>query len=821
MEHVAQQVRGEFVPNPMFMPAFDVLGNPGLGSKSLISVHPMGGCQMGDGPKDAVTNHLCEVFTGKEDGETYDDLLVVDSGVIPRSLAVNPFLTICAVAERAMELLVQRKVAANTAGWKELQFAPHPSVAELQAAPLKEVEDTSTVGISFTEAMIGYLSGVDEGPRTCSSLEYSPEDLDRFKAAKGAAKQKLGKEKNFRFILTVVLNDLDAAIANPNYEGAMTGTVRAPDLSPKPLQVTRGKFTCFGEDISTTSGVCKQMKYTMWLTSQSGQSYFFEGFKLVRDEGSNIGLDMVEGWKDTSTLYISVWDSHNTKILYRGILRIKPSDFLIQAQTMKVLNASSPLQKAKAFYKFGKWFAGNCWDTYGPSVFSLGSLTYWSKEAPPRKKRKLRAPAPKVYPLLKSAGSTIKLTRYKGGLKGPVMLVHPFATSSGCWSIDTIPTSMVEYLTSCGYDVFLLDWRVSIALYGGDINKCESAKDMTMDAATQDLRAAVDEILKKRSDVSSIDVISMCAGSIALACALLSRDDDTFVKKVRSVCALTSFTHFDATFVGDVKAGCMSCLSSTAPAALEVVSEIDVKACKESSWLYKCADKVVAFSQMENSIRSAMHYRIKTLYGEMYEADNISRKTLNNLHEFFGSGSTVSMAHFAKMTLAGHLVDANGQDVYLPQMSRLVNLPITLISGAKDGIWLPGSTEVAAKELRKVGAKAVARHIIHDYGHMDLIIGKDAAKDVWPVILQHLEAARGNGRHIPVERGERFKGVQRKDGALVSLDVVADIVALESQHAMEDVADSTKAWGGSGFSATDYTPPKAEDFEPAKEVHCV
>merc|ERR1719506_615564 len=153
-----------------------------------------------------------------------------------------------------MELLVQRKVAASTPGWKTLQFDPHSSVAELQAAPLKDSQDDpqSTIGISFTEAMVGYMSknpepGCEPGGRRKSSLEYTDEDLKKFRDAKELAKSKLGKDnKNFRFILTVVLNDLDKAIADPNYEGVMTGTVRAPDLSPEPLQVTRGIFTCFG-----------------------------------------------------------------------------------------------------------------------------------------------------------------------------------------------------------------------------------------------------------------------------------------------------------------------------------------------------------------------------------------------------------------------------------------------------------------------------------------------------------------------------------------------------------------------------------------------
>jgi hypothetical protein len=33
----------------------------------------------------------------------------------------------------------------------------------------------------------------------------------------------------------------------------------------------------------------------------------------------------------------------------------------------------------------------------------------------------------------------------------------------------------------------------------------------------------------------------------------------------------------------------------------------------------------------------------------------------------------------------------------------------------------------------------VSLHVVPDYGHLDLVIGKDAARDVYPLVREHLE----------------------------------------------------------------------------------
>jgi cholesterol oxidase len=67
--------------------------------RKILTAHPLGGCAMGDDPTRSVV---------KDSGETwaYPGLYVVDGSIVPSALAVNPSLTIAALAERAAEQMV-------------------------------------------------------------------------------------------------------------------------------------------------------------------------------------------------------------------------------------------------------------------------------------------------------------------------------------------------------------------------------------------------------------------------------------------------------------------------------------------------------------------------------------------------------------------------------------------------------------------------------------------------------------------------------------------------------------------------------------------
>jgi cholesterol oxidase len=290
----------------------------------LMTVHPLGGCIMGDDAGKGAVNHKGEVFSSTAGTDVYKGLYVCDGSVVPLPLGVNPLITISGLAERCCELIAKDYGLTIDYGYKDFTF----------------IGSSVKPGIQFTETMKGY---------------FSADEKTDF--AKGAA---LGKESDciFEFTLTVTSDDVVTMLHTTEHRAALEGIVKAPALSTKPMTVSNGIFNLFVNAEAATP--TKLMKYTMNIHSEEGKDYFFYGYKLVNDDK---GFDL---WKDTSTLYITLHEGTDeaSPVMAKGILIIEMADFMKQMTTMKVLNATSEMEGLRIMTAFGKYFSGSLYDIY-------------------------------------------------------------------------------------------------------------------------------------------------------------------------------------------------------------------------------------------------------------------------------------------------------------------------------------------------------------------------------------------------------------------------------------------------------------------------
>lgn len=674
---------GAFVRNPLWSD---------LNHHNLVTVHPLGGCSMSEDSRSGVVNHKGQVFSSSSGTAVYQNLYVCDGSVIPRSLGVNPLLTISAVAERCSALIAEDN------GWKIDYSMEHVS---LPSAP------PVAVGLRFTEAMKGYFSLkiVDDFQK---GLEQGKKD-----------------QSSFEFILTVISDDLNFFLSSPDHSARMVGTVTAPAFSAKALTVSDGHFQLLVSDPTRVD--TRNMLYTMTLTSEEGKEYHFSGTKIIRNDG------ILNIWPDTSTLYVTISDEAGT-VLGKGILYIDTQDFMRQMTTLEITNAKDDSERLAAITQFGDFFAKQLFDIYGGA---LRIANEFNQQPTPRKKRPLRMSSPDVYHFLTEDKVELRLTRYQGGTKGPVMLSPGYGTSSLAYLIDTVNTNFPEFLFANGYDVWLFDYRASPALPSA---KTQFTLD---DVATKDYPAAIAQI-RKVTGSTDVQIVAHCVGSLTFLMSMMSGK----LQGVRSaICSQVGF-YPTTSPENQVKAAFDIGTFFKNLGIDTITTDFD-----PSDWGDVIGDAILKLNLSGPPCNSSVCRRIWTIYGEVYGHDQLNEATHEAIHEMFGIADITTFNHLLTMIRAGQVVDADGNDVYLPHIDRL-KLPITFLQAENNHLFLPEGTERTFTLLStKNGADGYLRIEIPNYNHMDCFIGKNAERDIYPVVLAQLDVYNPEQSRVPASVG--------------------------------------------------------------------
>src|SRR5262245_57775507 len=122
-------------------------------------------------------------------------------------------------------------------------------------------------------------------------------------------------------------------------------------------------------------------------------------------------------------------------------------------------------------------------------------------------------PPAEVHSVPTSDGTSVRLTRYRFGTKGPLVLAPGYGNAARAFAIDTVPKNWVSYLGEHGYDVWLFDYRASPDLPS-------SYTQFTVDdIAMRDWPAAVDTV-RRETGQDEIQALGHCIGGLSLFMAI-------------------------------------------------------------------------------------------------------------------------------------------------------------------------------------------------------------------------------------------------------------------------------------------------------------
>ena len=151
----------------------------------LTTVHPLGGCTMGDTGATGVVDDIGRAFSSSLSNVVHEGLVVLDGSIIPTALGTNPALTISAVALRAAEALAIE--------WNYAAGSPHVVEAPFNRPVFRRTDVAAqppATEVEIIERLVGPVSfKPSDGPTETRivelTLRFNPKALAQLTPSNG------------------------------------------------------------------------------------------------------------------------------------------------------------------------------------------------------------------------------------------------------------------------------------------------------------------------------------------------------------------------------------------------------------------------------------------------------------------------------------------------------------------------------------------------------------------------------------------------------------------------------------------------------------
>jgi choline dehydrogenase-like flavoprotein len=361
-----------------------------------------------------------------------------------------------------------------------------------------------------------------------------------------------------------------------------------------------------------------------------------------------------------------------------------------------------------------------------------------------------------------------------------VVLLHAFGQSSLTYVFkdpetdpvdaphEQISGNMAEYFYRKGYEVWLFDHRLSTSS-GYAERKCtiDMIGQHDIPEALMFIHQNIRARMQKVPDYSKIEVFrffafAQCLGAASLWMASLSgRTHETVNGKLIPLLAGAVFSQVHAINQGSATAKAKLWIPTSIRGFVDFIA-FGVRG--RQAWLpMQILDRFLNTLPLPENERGprlnedgvASCRRVRYLESELFEAKNLSDYTVNHMHQLFGPANLTTFVHARRFLTVGQLVDEDGVRRYVNQanLNEHLHFPISLMHGENNQLFDVSGADLTYQWLgqspyhRKLQTMDPARHLLQkvpNYGHLDGLIGKNAARDVFPNIERFFDWAAGH-----------------------------------------------------------------------------
>lgn len=309
--------------------------------------------------------------------------------------------------------------------------------------------------------------------------------------------------------------------------------------------------------------------------------------------------------------------------------------------------------------------------------------------------------------------------------KGPVLVVHGAGVRANIFRAP-VETNFVDYLVQNGYDVWLENWRASIDLEPNEWNLDQAAK--------YDHPKAVEKVVEE-TGYDEIKAVIHCQGSTSFMMSAVAG----LVPQVKTIVSNAVALHPVVPRWSVVK------IRFALPLVGLFTKYMNPQWGNRAPWIFpKIINALVNITHREcdNEVCKEVSFTYGSGFPALWRHENLNNETHEWLKNEFAEVPIQFFQHIKKCIDKGNLVSLQG-DEQLPvdfvAKSPKTDARFAFFAGEKNLCFLPESQEKSYKYFNRIEPGRHALHKLPEYSHLDVFMGKNAAVDVFPLMVEELE----------------------------------------------------------------------------------